>query len=175
MSKEAISEVIHLYASALDSHSWDLFDAIFTPDVDVDYCKVLRWTDLKSWVADFKEMHESTAGHQHFLAPPQVIVDGDKAYALTYGQFHVFRKTPAPDDGDVSMGGAWYDDELVKTPVGWRISRRIARDFWWQHTMPEEGPAKRIVDSFPEWVRSGNSPYMNALRRSLKVKEGVPG
>ena len=135
----------------------------------------MRWTDLKSWVADFKEMHESTAGHQHFLAPPQVIVEDDRAFALTYGQFKVFRKTPALEDGDLSNGGAWYDDELVRTPEGWRISRRIARNFWWQNSLPEEGPAKRIVDSFPEWVRGGNSPYMNALRRSLRNKAMVPG
>jgi hypothetical protein len=169
MSKEAISQVIHLYATALDSHSWDLFDHIFTADVDADYCEALHWTDLKSWVTQFKEMHESTAGHQHFLAPPQIVIEGDRAAALTYGQFHVFRRSPANEDGDVSMGGAWYDDELIRTTEGWRISRRIARDFWWQHTMPEEGPAKRIVHPFPAWVRQGNSPYMNALRRSLNA------
>lgn len=175
MSKQAVAEVIQLYAAALDSHSWDLFDAIFTPDVEADYCNALHWFDLASFKRDFTQMHEATAGHQHFLGVPQIVLDGDRAFALTYGHFHLFRKSPAPDDGDVSKGGAWYDDELIRTSAGWRIRKRIARNFWWQYTMPEDGAAPRVVDSFPEWVKSGRSPYMNALRKQLKRKEPVPG
>ena len=174
MSKEAITEVINLYAIALDSRSWDLFEEIFTPDVEADYCNSLHWFDLASFVRDFTQMHEATAGHQHFLGVPQIVLDGDRAVALTYGRFNLFNKSPSLEDGDMSEGGAWYEDELVRTPQGWRIRKRVARNFWWQNTLPEEGSAPRIVDSFPEWVKSGRSAYVNALREQLRRKETVP-
>ena len=163
--KAAITEVVNLYAIALDSHSWDLFDEIFTPDVVSDYCHVLYWTDLASFKRDFTEMHESTAGHQHFLGVPQIIVEGDRAWSLTYGRFNVFRTSPAVEVSDMSQGGASDDDELVRTPAGWRICKRVARNFWWQGSLPEQGPYKRIVDSFPEMARNGEIGYINALRR----------
>jgi len=163
--KEAITDVVNLYAIALDSHSWDLFDAIFMPDVVADYCHVLHWTDLASFKRDFRESHEATVGHQHFLGVPQIAVEGDRAWSLTYGRFNLFRVSPAVEVNDMSHGGAWYDDELVRTPTGWRIRKRVARNFWWQGSMPEHGPHKVVVDSFPEMARNGEIGYINALRR----------
>jgi hypothetical protein len=65
----------------------------------------------------------------------------------------------------MSHGGAWYDDEFVRTHVGWRIAKRVARNFWWQGSLPEQGPYKRIVDSFPALARGGEIGFLNALRR----------
>jgi hypothetical protein len=174
MSKNAIAEVLNLYGIALDTHSWDLFDAIFTTDVDADYCHVLRWSDLASFKREFAQMHEATVGHQHFLGVPQIVLEGDRAFALTYGRFNLFRKSPAVEDSDMSEGGAWYDDELVRTSAGWRIARRVARNFWWRGTMPEQGPYPAIVDSFPELARNGEVAYVNALRRQLRAGASVP-
>ena len=28
-------------------------------------------------------------------------------------------------------GTGWYDDALVRTPAGWRITRRVCRITWW--------------------------------------------
>jgi len=165
MDKTAISEVINLYAVALDTHSWDLFDLIFASHVHADYCHVLQWTDLASFKRDFAQMHESTAGHQHFLGVPQILVEGDHAWALTYGRFNLFRTSPAVEADDMSQGGAWYDDELSRTSHGWRICKRVARNFWWQGSLPEQGPYKQVVDSFPELARKGEIGFLNALRR----------
>ena len=165
--KQAIAEVINLYSVAIDSHAWDLFDAIFAEDVELDYCHVLRWSDRATFKRDFAAMHEPTAGHQHFLGPPQIVTEGDRAWALTYGRFNLFRVEIAVEITDMSHGGAWYDDELVRTPAGWRISKRVARNFWWQGSLPEQGPYKRIVDSFPALARRGESGFVNALRRQI--------
>lgn len=167
MSQDAIAAVINLYPVALDSHSWDLFDAIFTEDVESDYPGGLHWRDLASFKRDFAQMHEATKGHQHLLGLPQIVIDGDQAFALTYGRYNLFRVSPAEGPSDMSEGGAWYDDELVRTPAGWRIRKRIARNFWWQGTFPEDGRAPRTIDSFPEWARTGRVGYINALRKQL--------
>lgn len=171
MDKQAIAEVINLYSVAIDSHSWDLFDAIFTADVALDYCHVLTWSDLVSFKRDFAAMHDPTAGHQHFLGVPQIVVEGDRAWALTYGRFNLFRVPVAEQVSDMSQGGAWYDDELVRTQCGWRIARRTARNFWMQGSLPEHGPYKRIIDSFPDLAREGRIGFINALRR---IGAGIP-
>jgi hypothetical protein len=163
--KQAIAEVINLYGLALDTRSWDLFADIFTADVIADYCHVLRWTDLASFVRDFTQMHEPTAGHQHFLGVPQIVVEGDRAWALTYGRFNLFKKSPAEDVFDMSHGGASYDDELVRTQQGWRICKRTARNFWWQGSLPENGPWKQIVDHYPTMARDGEIGFLTAYRR----------
>lgn len=163
--KQAIAEVINLYSVALDTRSWDLFEDIFTADVIADYCHVLRWTDLASFVRDFTPMHEDTAGHQHSLGVPQIVVEGDRAWALTYGRFNVFRASPAVEATDMSQGGATYDDELIRTARGWRIRKRVARNFWWQSSLPEHGPCKRIVDHYPTMARNEEIGFLNAYRR----------
>jgi hypothetical protein len=168
MSEESIAEVLGLYSIALDSHSWDLFDALFTSEVEVRFPGGLQWQGLASFKRDFAKMHEATAGHQHLLGSPHILVEGDRAFALTYGRFNFFRVSPAVAPGDMSEGGAWYDDELVRRSDGWRVCKRVVGNFWWRGAMPEEGDVPRTVDSFPEWVRAGRVGYMNALRRHIK-------
>jgi hypothetical protein len=168
MTQEIISAVVSLYAAALDSHSWDLFDQIFSPDVEAIYAGgQLHWRDLASFKRDFKEMHEGMKGHQHFLGVPQIIIEGDRAFALTYGRFNVFWASPAPAPFDMSEGGAWYDDELVHGAVGWRVRKRVAGNFWSRGGTRADGEAPRVMDSFPDLVRAGRVSYMNALRRQL--------
>ena len=175
MSQESIARVISLYSIALDSHSWYLFDEIFTPDVKVDYPGELHWQGLASFKRDFAKMHEAIAGHQHFLGPPQILIDGDRAFALTYGRFNFFRVSPARRPVDMSEGGAWYDDELVRFSDAWRVRKRVVGNFWWRGAMPDEGDVPRVVDSFPEWVKAGRVGYMNALREHLQQSEPVSG
>jgi hypothetical protein len=175
--KQAITEVVNLYQVALDTRSWDLFADIFTEDVIADYCHVLYWTDLASFVAQFTEMHEATAGHQHSLGVPHIVIEGDRAWALTYGRFNVFNKSPAESVFDMSHGGATYDDELVRTPKGWRICKRVARNFWWQGSQPVNGPYKQIVDHYPTMAKNEELNFLNAYRRvngkPLPVREAA--
>ena len=171
MDRESIATVLSLYAIALDSHSWDLFDEIFTPEAQVEYPGGLRWHGLAAFKRDFTQRHEAAAGHQHLLASPYILIDGDRAFALTYGRFNFFRASPAAGPSDMSEGGAWYDDELVRLPHGWRVCKRSVGNFWWRGAMPEEGDVPRVVDSFPEWVRTGRVGYMNALREHLRSKK----
>lgn len=170
MDIDEIRDVVSLYSVALDSHCWDLFEAIFTDDVDSDYVGEMRWSDLASFKRDFAQLHETVAGHQHFLDVPRVVIEGDRAFALTYGRWSVFRASPAIEPMDLSEGGAWYDDELIRTAGGWRVCRRVARNFWRRGTRPEEGHAPMVLDSFPDWAKAGRVGYINALRRRRSVQ-----
>lgn len=164
MSQDSIISVINLYSIALDSHSWDLFEEVFTEDVESDYPGHLHWFDLASFRRDFTRMHEPLVSHQHQLGNPLVLIKGDCAWALTYGTFRLFATRRAEKFGDLTEGGAWYDDMLVRTSNGWRIRKRTARNFWWRGIVPEDGDYPTAVDSFPEEVKAGRVAYMEALK-----------
>jgi hypothetical protein len=58
-----------------------------------------------------------------------VHVDGDRAHSFCNGGWRLVRR--AADGGPLLDGTGWYDDTLVRTPGGWRITRRICRITWW--------------------------------------------
>ena len=124
MSEQEVVQTVGLYAVALDSHSWDLFDAVFAPNVVSDYPGGLFWRDLAMFKADFTRMHEPVISHQHHLGMPQVVVDGDRAWTLTYGSYRLLRARKVEKFGDMTEGGAWYDDELVRENGQWLFARR---------------------------------------------------
>lgn len=165
-----IMQTVGLYATALDSHSWDLFDAVFAADVVSDYPAGLFWTDLASFTTDFTAMHEPVISHQHHLGMPQLVVDGDHAWALTYGTYRLLRARKVEKFGDMTEGGAWYDDELVRRRDGWRIVKRRARNFWWRGSFAEDGDCPVAVNSFPEEAAAGRVGYINALRARVASK-----
>jgi hypothetical protein len=54
----AIIQIINLYGVAVDSQRWDLFDRIFTADVDADFGESSHWTDLQTFKRDFAVFHD---------------------------------------------------------------------------------------------------------------------
>jgi hypothetical protein len=123
--KAQIIELVNLYAFALDSHRWDLFDRIFTDDVRADYGPGAEWPTRADFVSAFVDIHKQHDCHQHTMMGHLVHVDGDQAYAFTYGNWLLIRHAA---EGDPTwLGTGWYDDELVRTDRGWRIKHRISR------------------------------------------------
>jgi len=124
-----IQHVINLYGFAVDTQSWDLFDQVFTEDVDADYSETSHWHDLKTFKSDFETYHEPFDGTQHAMMSHLVKVQGDIANAMTYATWRLIRK--GLDGGDFWEGTGWYDDVLVRTAAGWRIRSRVCRIIWW--------------------------------------------
>ena len=171
MDREAIVNGLNLYAGALDAHAWDVFDAVFTPDVEADYPGTLHWHDLATFKRDFAVYHEALASHQHVMTNHQVVVDGDGANSLTYGSFRLFEH----DRGagmELREGACWYDDTWIRSMAGWRIRKRVARVFWATGSAPrgalaaaEQGSfgAGTVGSLFAE-AEAGRVAYFNALR-----------
>lgn len=124
-----IKHVVNLYGFAVDTQAWELFDRIFTDDVDADYSETSHWRDLATLKSDFEVYHDPFDGTQHTMMHHMVHVDGDTANALTYATWRLIRLGLA--GGDFWEGTGWYDDVLVRTEQGWRISSRICRIIWW--------------------------------------------
>ena len=55
---------------------------------------------------------------QHIVSNQQVTIDGDTATCRCY----LHARTPFVDGGDNFIIAGRYDDELVRTPDGWRIN-----------------------------------------------------
>ncbi|MFE6365796.1 nuclear transport factor 2 family protein [Streptomyces sp. NPDC057806] len=128
--KAAIIEVLNLYGFALDAHQWDLFDRVFAEDVTAEFGPAgAAWSGLAEFKRSFAEFHAGLDSHQHTMMGHLVQVDGDTAYAFSYGNWLLVRDNA--EGGPAWQGTGWYDDVLVRTADGWRIRHRVCRLMSW--------------------------------------------
>lgn len=118
-----IVNVVNLYAVATDSHRYDLFERVFTPDVRIDFGGGAAWTSREQLMQGFKAIHAVFSATQHIVSGHTSIVDGDEAHCVSYVHARFLRDIP---DGVFDSTG-WYDDQLVRTAEGWRIKDRVSR------------------------------------------------
>lgn len=168
--RNAIVDLLNLYALAVDSQQWDLFDLIFTPDIVAEYTGSIRYEDLESFKRGFALIHEPLVGSLHVMSNHQVRIDGDGAHSLVYGHYRLIRNL-SPGGGDHWEAGGWYDDHLVRTSEGWRIDRRSNRNSWWAGNpfvlAPTEGGGAGALrlDTLRQDAASGQLEYLKAVRR----------
>jgi hypothetical protein len=126
----AIDDLLDAYAHAIDTRDWDLFRSLFVPGAVLDYgseggprCEVdeaVKWLDRS--LAPFSML-------QHIVANRRVEIDGDRARVRAY----VFSPLGVPN-GEMGLtfilSGGTYDDQLRKTPDGWRFEQRLVKSAW---------------------------------------------
>jgi hypothetical protein len=119
----AITDLIARYAVLVDTQRWDAVERLFTADARIDF------TTFGAPVMNPAELHRFLAASlpgfrrtQHLMGLPVIDVDGDTASARTPCL------NPMVSDGrgtsPVWLIGLWYDDELRRTPEGWRFTAR---------------------------------------------------
>lgn len=166
--KTQIIEILNLYGFALDAHQWDLFDLVFAEDVVAEFGPAgAAWNGLTTFKRSFAEFHAGLDNHQHTMMGHLVHVDGDKAYAFSYGNWLLVRDSAK---GDPSwLGTGWYDDEIVRTANGWRIKHRICRLVSWTGNpfVPEpneEHHPDMGTNVLKQHCDEGKVRYLNALK-----------
>ncbi|CDP87493.1 MULTISPECIES: nuclear transport factor 2 family protein [Mycolicibacterium] len=118
--REDITEVLVRYATGIDRRDWPLFRTVFTDDCVLDYGEIGTWIGVDA-VTEFMDQSHAMAGHtMHRLSNHAIAVDGDTATARTYIDGLIM----AQDNNSGVNAIGFYDDELVRTPAGWRIARR---------------------------------------------------
>ena len=136
-----ISEVLDDYARGIDSKDWDLVLSCFTSDAVLDYSafggpkgaaqEVVDW--ISSSVANFVMT-------QHHITNRHITLDGDEAVCIA----ELFAPMGMPgENGKMSMlftGGA-YNDRLVRTDRGWKISKRTFDKAWMAAGPEATGPS----------------------------------
>ncbi|WAB91911.1 nuclear transport factor 2 family protein [Pseudomonas citronellolis] len=167
--KSEIIEVINLYGVALDSHAWDLLDEVFTEDVHADFGPAgAVWKSVGALKFAFKDFHETLTNHMHTMTGSCVHIDGDTAYALTYGDWLLSRDTAV--GGPDWVGRGWYDDVLVRTDKGWRISHRVCRLISWTGNPKVPEPAYEqhpvmTTHTLRSYREQGKIRYFEAIAR----------
>lgn len=117
-----IEEVLVRYATGIDRRNWSLFRSIWTDDVDADYGRIGHFRSAEEITNFMVSSHERMGSTWHRLSNFSIDVDGDTASTRTY--VHAVLNV---DKGDPE---AWldvighYDDTLLRTAAGWKISKR---------------------------------------------------
>jgi 3-phenylpropionate/cinnamic acid dioxygenase small subunit len=118
--RQDISELLVRYATAIDRREWQLLGTVFAEDCDVNYGEIGAWRSAAA-VIEFMELAHAMAGHtMHRLSNIAITLDGDTAEARTYIDGLIMA---ADNTGGVNAVG-FYDDVIVRTADGWRISKR---------------------------------------------------
>jgi hypothetical protein len=122
-----ILRVLVRYATAIDTKNYELLRQVFCPRGQFEYPDRL-YEDLDELIAIMDPWHARLDATQHRLFNHVIDVDGDTATHTCYVEA-CFVEYAAPGPDYLRVHGR-YEDRLVRTPDGWRISaRRFVRGF----------------------------------------------
>lgn len=127
-----IRDLLSRIAIATDRRDWEAFAACFVPGAAADYGETSSGT-IDDAVAVLGPMLQGYASTMNFVGTHRVDLDGDRGIAETYVlSYHRREDDPASDD----IAGTRYVDDVVRTPDGWRIGRRVAELLWFRPADP---------------------------------------
>lgn len=123
----AIADLTHAYCWALDSRDWAALDQVFLTDATAELrSPLLEGRDaIRSRIARALDPLDAT---QHTVTNHMIVVDGDRASCRCYLHSQHVRLAAEGTPHYVIAGR--YEDELVRTPDGWRISFRRLVVVW---------------------------------------------
>lgn len=137
LDRTAISDLLDDYAHGIDTRDFAVVAGVFTEDARLDYStsggpdgdrdEVLHW---------LRQSLPAVSLTQHLLTNRRIHVDGDVATART--QLFNPLLFGGEDGTHLLLLGGSYDDELVRTPDGWRISRRVHTTRWTAGPFPAQ-------------------------------------
>ncbi|MDZ7676381.1 MAG: nuclear transport factor 2 family protein [Acidimicrobiales bacterium] len=120
-AKQDIAEVLLRYATGIDQRDWELFETCFTGNCHCDYGDVGVWERVEAITAFMVDAHAGVGHTLHRITNIAINVDDEVAATA---RCYVDAVIMARDGGSGVNAMGYYDDELVHTPVGWRIARR---------------------------------------------------
>ena len=100
------------YALAIDARDWDLFRAVFTPDVLADYPHGV-FEGMQAWLGNFIPFHDACAWTVHEITNHVVGSDDQGIWATCYGWIRWTMKDPP---GYINRAEVLFRDRLRGTP-----------------------------------------------------------
>jgi hypothetical protein len=118
-----IQQLLIDYSTAIDTRQFDDLDRVFTSDAYIDYRAMGgidgRFPEVKAWLA---QVLPNFPAYAHMLGNFDVRIDGDTASSRTI----CFNPMVlGGEQNQILYCGLWYEDEFIRTPDGWRMSRRV--------------------------------------------------
>ena len=123
--KAQITDVLIRYATGIDFKDWALLRTCWTDDVEVDYGEVGQYSGVDAITGLMEQLHSGMGPTYHRLSNFAIAVDGDRATARSYVFAHLLALPDNPASWVEALGH--YDDELARTPHGWRIAKRTTQ------------------------------------------------
>jgi hypothetical protein len=133
LSLEEISDRLEIqqllvdYSTAIDKRRFDDLDSVFTQDAYIDYRALGgidgHYPEVKKWLS---EVLPNFPVYAHMLGNFSVRIHGDTATSrvICFNPM-VLPEATKKDQAQVLFCGLWYDDEFLRTPEGWRMTRRV--------------------------------------------------
>ncbi|WP_199253530.1 nuclear transport factor 2 family protein [Mycolicibacterium mengxianglii] len=122
-----IQQLLVDYSTAIDNRRFDDLDAVFTPDAYIDYRAMGgidgHYPEVKAWLA---EVLPHFPAYSHMLGNLSITFSGDTATSrvICFNPM-VLGGAGEGEQAQVLFCGLWYDDEFIRTPQGWRMTRRV--------------------------------------------------
>jgi hypothetical protein len=118
-----IHQLLIDYSTAIDQQRFGDLDRVFTEDAYIDYRAMGgidgRFPEVKAWLA---QVLPNFPAYAHMLGNFDVRIDGDTASSRTI----LFNPMVlGGEKNQILFCGLWYEDEFIRTPEGWRMSRRV--------------------------------------------------
>lgn len=126
MDRAAIIDLTVAYGAALDERDWDGVAAVFLPDATAVYTD-REHSSAEEIVTRCREGLGRCDASHHMITNQLVQLDGDQATCRSTFQAQHIR---TPEAGGNFIIAGTYEDDLVRTPDGWRISHRVLTSVW---------------------------------------------
>lgn len=132
----AIHDLLNRYAQMVDGREWQLFEQVFIEDAQLDYTSsggvkgdartVMAWLNraLAPWPINL-----------HCISNVQIRFEGERAHCRS--AFHAPMAQGEMGAQHVITNAGYYEDVLLRTPAGWRITERVCRQTLMQGALPE--------------------------------------
>ena len=114
-----IGQVMIRYATSVDQRDMERYRSCFTDDVEVTGFSAGAVNGLDTYANWVSGALANFAATHHQITNQEVTVDGDSAHLRSYVQAtHVM----AADTDSLMILWAIYDDKLIRTEAGWKIT-----------------------------------------------------
>jgi 3-phenylpropionate/cinnamic acid dioxygenase small subunit len=123
--KDAIWQLFMVYKKHLDARDFKAYASLFTPDAfwGGNLGRAIGPAEIEALLIKTLEVYPSDLERTHHLVMnPIITVSGDSAKAKSNWGF----MTRSDSDEPVFKMLGRYSDDLVRTPEGWKFSRRVA-------------------------------------------------
>jgi uncharacterized protein (TIGR02246 family) len=120
-AKDAIRELMATYAQAIDACRFADVAACFAPDGEwtTDYGAARGPAEIEAFIRGIVPVKGEGPQRKHYITNIIIKVDGDTASAVS--DYLIVREAGT---GLIPVMGGTYRDKFVKTPAGWRFSRK---------------------------------------------------
>ena len=120
-AKDAIRELMATYAQALDACRFADVAACFARDGEwtTDYGAARGPAEIEAFIRGIVPVKGEGPQRKHYITNIIITVDGDTASSVS--DYLIIRES---ENGLIPVMGGTYKDRFVKTPAGWRFSRK---------------------------------------------------